>query len=76
VPGKIADLKPAALQILGLDQCTRGLGSTLGIEPPKNKQQFTLGGDKMTFLKDGWFVNSKGHLHGMFSLTGVYRTVD
>jgi hypothetical protein len=62
VPGKVADMHPAALQILGLDQCTRGLRSATGIEPPKDKKQFVLGGDKMTFLKDGWFVNSSKQL--------------
>jgi hypothetical protein len=64
VEGRGSNVMEASVQVLDVGFCEGASGI---IEPPKGQTKFQVIGKEMTITKDGYWLTSKGHLHGKFS---------
>jgi len=64
VEGKPPGFLDASLQMMNLAQCEKN-GSAF-IQPPAGQKVFTLKGQEMDAVLDGYLVYAKGHLHGTY----------
>jgi hypothetical protein len=57
LPGKVEGALPVARQVIGLGMCN-GIDS-MSIRPPPGQKKFTLEGEGITLVKDGYLVQTK-----------------
>jgi hypothetical protein len=64
VEGSVPNLMEVSMQVLSIGQCE---GSTGVIEAPKGQNKFKIEGKDMTATKNGYWMTSGGHMHGIHS---------
>jgi hypothetical protein len=57
LPGKAADLLPAAQHVINLGMCTGVNG--VDIRPPVGQKKFTIEGKDIIIARDGYFVYTR-----------------
>jgi len=72
VEGSIPSMMEVSIQALSIGQCEGASGL---IEPPIGKTKFKIEGKDMTVTKNGYWMTSKGHMHGRIFYSFTIRLV-